>query len=208
MIAILAGMLLPVLGKAKEKARQIACAGMLSQIAKAFQMYTLDNKEWLPPYSGSGGYYWFASGANGYLSTYLNMKEGTPALGEIRQDGSRGPLSCSSLRDVPDRYYSYGYNYWLTYPETTLKTSRYPRPGSTAISGDLRSKASLNLSFDLGDQFFAMRHAGGANIAFCDGHVEWRRSGQIPCKDVNTWASSHVFWKPIDFDDRALQYFP
>lgn len=48
-IAILAAMLLPALGKAKAKAKGIACLNNSKQIALAFSMYASDNNEYLPP---------------------------------------------------------------------------------------------------------------------------------------------------------------
>jgi prepilin-type N-terminal cleavage/methylation domain-containing protein/prepilin-type processing-associated H-X9-DG protein len=48
-IAILAAMLLPALGKAKDQARGIACLNNNKQIALAFSMYALDNRDYLPP---------------------------------------------------------------------------------------------------------------------------------------------------------------
>jgi prepilin-type N-terminal cleavage/methylation domain-containing protein/prepilin-type processing-associated H-X9-DG protein len=48
-IAILAAMLLPALGKAKEKAKAIVCLSNNKQIALGFTMYAADNKEFLPP---------------------------------------------------------------------------------------------------------------------------------------------------------------
>ncbi|HEY1662083.1 MAG TPA: prepilin-type N-terminal cleavage/methylation domain-containing protein [Verrucomicrobiae bacterium] len=47
-IAILAALLLPVLGEAKERAWRIQCANNLHQIYVATQMYVDDNKGWLP----------------------------------------------------------------------------------------------------------------------------------------------------------------
>lgn len=44
-IAILAGMLLPALGKAREKARDIACVSNLKQIGLADSLYGNDNKD-------------------------------------------------------------------------------------------------------------------------------------------------------------------
>ena len=48
-IAILAAMLLPALGKAKQKAEQITCASNFKQMGLALRMYIDDNDEWLPP---------------------------------------------------------------------------------------------------------------------------------------------------------------
>src|SRR5580692_7544894 len=48
-IAILAAMLLPVLGRAKEKARQISCMNNLSQLNLAAKIYVNDNNGAYPP---------------------------------------------------------------------------------------------------------------------------------------------------------------
>jgi len=49
-IAILASMLLPALGKAREKGRQSICLGNLRQIAPGLKMYTDDHDEYMPPF--------------------------------------------------------------------------------------------------------------------------------------------------------------
>jgi prepilin-type N-terminal cleavage/methylation domain-containing protein/prepilin-type processing-associated H-X9-DG protein len=48
-IAILAGMLLPALGKAKQKAQGIACISNLKQLQLCWQMYADDNNDVMPP---------------------------------------------------------------------------------------------------------------------------------------------------------------
>lgn len=65
MIAILAGMLLPALNSAREKARQIQCVGNLKGLAQSWFMYAMDNRDSvLPGYVNSSwegfplGAYW------------------------------------------------------------------------------------------------------------------------------------------------------
>jgi prepilin-type N-terminal cleavage/methylation domain-containing protein len=52
-IAILAGMLLPALAKAKRKAQQTNCISNFKQMALGLFLYTEDNSDWLPPGPGA-----------------------------------------------------------------------------------------------------------------------------------------------------------
>lgn len=53
-ISIMAGMMLPVLSKAREKARRVNCAGNLKQIGLALLMYSGDNKGHFPTAPNGG----------------------------------------------------------------------------------------------------------------------------------------------------------
>ena len=55
-IAILAGMLLPALNAAKQKATTMLCMSQMKQIGTGMHAYAVDNKEYLPP--------WFPSSAS------------------------------------------------------------------------------------------------------------------------------------------------
>lgn len=65
-IAILAGLLLPVLSRAKGKARQIQCLSQTHQLALGLQMYAHDNNDALPwPNWGRNGRGWLYQPFNG-----------------------------------------------------------------------------------------------------------------------------------------------
>jgi prepilin-type N-terminal cleavage/methylation domain-containing protein/prepilin-type processing-associated H-X9-DG protein len=66
-IAILAGMLLPALSQAREKARRINCQSNLKQIGVALKLYAHDFAEWFPVSDGTAGFN--ALYQNDYLTT-------------------------------------------------------------------------------------------------------------------------------------------
>lgn len=54
-IALLISILLPALNKARSAANNVACQSNLRQMAMMYQMYLMDNKNWLIPSGGSWG---------------------------------------------------------------------------------------------------------------------------------------------------------
>ena len=54
-IAILAGMLLPALAAAREKARRTACLNNLSQMSKAMESYCGDYSQYFPSWPARAG---------------------------------------------------------------------------------------------------------------------------------------------------------
>lgn len=54
-IAVLVGILLPTLGRARENAKRVACAAQLRQIGIAARSYAADNKDALPPMNQDNG---------------------------------------------------------------------------------------------------------------------------------------------------------
>lgn len=69
-IAILAGILLPILARAKEQGRQTKCAANLAQLAKAARMYASDWDGGFPPQAQFGDHCLIATW-QGYLTNYI-----------------------------------------------------------------------------------------------------------------------------------------
>jgi prepilin-type N-terminal cleavage/methylation domain-containing protein len=96
-IAILAGMLLPALSKAKAKAQGIMCMNNGNQIIKAMHMYAGDYDDFLPPNPDDGN-----------ATPYYNWCGGDVAMGaaqefntDILQDPSRCLLSPYTANSIP-----------------------------------------------------------------------------------------------------------
>src|ERR1035437_2541007 len=68
-IAILAGMLLPALAKAKAKSQGIFCMNNGKQMMLGIAMYTTDNQEWLPPNQDAG------NAARGWVRGEMRMAD-------------------------------------------------------------------------------------------------------------------------------------
>jgi prepilin-type N-terminal cleavage/methylation domain-containing protein/prepilin-type processing-associated H-X9-DG protein len=75
-IGILAALIMPVLSKSKANALQIQCLGQNKQIALALQMYSQDNKDFMPwPNWGTNGQGWLYTVSNGLPPVPSNPPE-------------------------------------------------------------------------------------------------------------------------------------
>ena len=104
-IAILAGLLLPALNKAKQMAFSSACINNLKQIGNCIQFYINDYNEWVPPYriGGKPGHYTWSDLVNGTRG-YIN----NPKLLTCKGNKLKSPIdSFYNSPAVPDATYSY-----------------------------------------------------------------------------------------------------
>jgi len=142
-IAILAGLLLPALARAKEKARAVQCLNNLKQLALAFNTYTIDNNDFVPPnvgesYSPNGND--FASWCTGILDWNNGTPTGANTNAIYLQAGVLGPYMAINVGcyKCPDdivaahdgaRIRSYSSNPWANSDPTNLEVSIYGATG-------------------------------------------------------------------------------
>jgi prepilin-type N-terminal cleavage/methylation domain-containing protein/prepilin-type processing-associated H-X9-DG protein len=148
-IAILAGMLLPALAQAREKARRISCNGNLNQIGKAMRIYSSDFGEHFP--SGVGA---TADGQGNFgLSVLIEndyLKTPKVYICPSTKDESAAPGSTSITADQCSYNYDDGPN----------------ASGNTGWSED-ECGTETALCADKNEN-----HTKFGNILFGDGHVK------------------------------------
>ena len=195
-ISILAAMLLPALGKAREKAKQISCMNNLKQLGLAFTFYLDNYDDWYPPLA------W------GLVSTGIVYQkllvDGGYTTGECPGAGAFG--GCWECPSVPASKYFIGRGYGVAtgYPTSghvgptfydaanlsrSFRIAQIKRPSQIFLIGDVEYGPA---SSDAGKteiymycpeckdwetttwlSILSSRHSGGGSVCFIDGHVEW-----------------------------------
>ena len=133
-IAILAGMLLPALGKARAKGKSIACINNLKQLGLSFSFYIDENNEFFPPHKGTGSmasYSWLQHMAFAGNIPDLSVAI-CPEVTNIYADKFRNNDKTSSAMNYPD----YGYNY-LYIGQTRFYSDGSSRPDASTTPARL-----------------------------------------------------------------------
>lgn len=139
-IAILAGMLLPALNRARSEAKKAACIQNLKNIGLAWQMYTGDYDDWYPwvPDCGtsqaehpSGDMFWYE-----VLTPYTEGTDVFMCPGVTRHDSGNIGRACGFTFSRPTYSYlcDYGANPWIL--RRKLTTYSTPAEDSCALSWD------------------------------------------------------------------------
>jgi len=201
-VAILAGMLLPALNKARDSAHRVSCANHLSSIGKAMQMYAMDDNDLLPPYRNTPGLVWSPTGkewsggtpAAGLIAGYLNLNDPTQGIGVYgHQHGNtanpvtRGKISCPSIRTLDGRARIFGYGYNMTISGYGCrKLTKFLSPSQTCLVADsVASYVYFGTTYP-----FGFRHSSAANVVYAGGNVGLLRMNKLPN------SSGDILWHP------------
>ena len=222
-IAILAGMLLPALNKARDRARTITCSGNLKGIAQASALYSDTWKGWIVISDPRG------SGVRSYWKSQLGPFAGFTG-NPYNDDGTlntrmlknvcrtKGLFYCPSVKTPESLWkggesleYSSKYNIYCYGMPTcaqardhdSLKNTRMPGYcwanitqlrgkgasdqllfgdiNDNGIDGDVGQAKMLDIwpNTDASPMRTSRRHSGGGNMAWMDGHVDFRKSPQM-----------------------------
>ncbi len=198
-IAILAGMLLPALNKARETAKQGSCANNMRQIGLAFQGYIEAFNEWLPPSRMEGrqdAYSFYHTFNMSLISKHSNLYGSPLEWDAYRKAKSKSFVCPSQKRDIfygsPDHFYYSHYvpnRYICGYLTRTAATTNVHRttaivtPSEAVIYAENGKKDGYDLNAltnvlsvihgNNDKDAPAYPRSGGSNVLFSDLHVKW-----------------------------------
>jgi len=198
-IAILSGLLLPALKKAKDTGKRIACASNQKQIFLAWFSYEQDfeyRPMALSPSKTIGGHVYDLGGywqRQLVIGGYVKMDKFMDIYGQIANadypkingPSAVGAYSCPAQED--DGLYwaaaHYGLNTYMGDMDPLIDNPRWENlgmikyPTNVLLFGD---RPRLTCRYTVSKTDYNFRHGGGWNNVFVDGHYSWRTIGDTP----------------------------
>lgn len=182
-ISILCAILLPVLSKAKEKVRQVACSSNLKQIGAGHMMYLEDYRGFFP----------YTNGTTVGDQEHFSDDRGIWRYLKSGNDWQRCPLYvCPSGISPLDTWASVGftaaagwnyghkYGYGFLFNYRSYNVSRIKNGSGKAYLLDAMTP-STSYGEILANSSWrpAYRHSTGSNVMFFDFHVQWEGAAYI-----------------------------
>jgi len=188
-IAILAGLLLPALARAREQARRAACKNNLKQIGLAMHIYSTDYNEWFPR-GPDGCYSSYSLGLLCYAGNqYVTNMElflcpsQTEVITGAWQISSGGRTDANGGMHDSSTAYSYDQFKRPSSPQLCALVSdqmgveaadAFGSPGTMSAADFARFDGTATAAWSARPELNSPNHNGeGQNILYVDGHVEW-----------------------------------
>lgn len=182
-LAILAGILLPVLQQSRRKGRQQVCASNMRQDMIAIRAYVDDyDDEWPDETAWKE---WYYEGNVSLMCPDLRLRDAPPeggipgySMNSAFINGTEFFTSRSTGNTVVTKRASRN-DSTVLFPSTTVALVE------TVISRSYTNCYDPYLEVDpypYGQPEIWKRHNGGCNYAFCDGHVKWYAPGAVGCQ--------------------------
>ncbi len=193
-IAILAGMLLPALGKAKETAKRISCVNNMKQLAMSVTMYADENDGEILVSRASVSNRWPVL----FQDTYKDVKLlHCPSDVPMPQNfGTGSPIAALA---APRSYILNGFNDYFKGQAGTnavLKESEIREASETVLLGEKESTSGHwwmdYWQLDDLKELEQSRHTGGSDYAFADGSARYLRFGKS-LDPINLWFIDPVY---------------
>lgn len=188
-IALLMGILIPSLAKARIMAMRMKCSSNLRQIHVAINSYLSSNSDTYPCVDGNdplptGQWLWMGRGWRGFIAPYLG--------GKINADNP-SVLLCPADKTAPQKWESTSYSYSLAFyhspeqidsmttdldkllPAAAQKSVNVARPAEKIIIGEWLSNHRRIEQVDNGWWIWA----GRRNYLFADGQVRFLDANDI-----------------------------
>ncbi len=200
-IAILAGMLLPALGKARNLAKRSQCANNEKQLGAMVNFYLNDYDGYYPaPWESGSGENW------AYRVTSLYLYTSATSMNSVYTNDRNLVTRCPVRMATNAEYTSkYGGNiYWVMYGMNYLyfgsgashneatKVKRMTSPSQTIFAADGKAINGYGhiISYGWSTAYPNPRHSNGANVLWADTHVSW-----MPLSELVP--SSKPYWRLI-----------
>ncbi|OQA86235.1 MAG: hypothetical protein BWY31_01438 [Lentisphaerae bacterium ADurb.Bin242] len=180
-IAILAGMLLPALNRARNSAQAIKCLGQLKQNGLVFFQYIDDNREFYPT---TMCYYppWPYGAPSIYFTRYLRHHYFKLPVGYTfyNRDTQYCPSETKHNQGEIGTDYAFNYNVIID-ASNSLKATKVH--SDTLITGDHGTGAVSPVSYLLNEwtaaNYLAFRHSKQTNALFADGSARAVRKNSV-----------------------------
>ena len=190
-IAILAGILLPALNQARNKARALSCLNLFSQFGKCTGLYIDDNQGYLMPYRNDNGVWNSTSKmvmgcepARWLFRTYIPVR-GTASIGLLtRTQTSFSKISCPSRQFDPtisgNNEFIFGISYSIGGQNKPPKSHTCQRPSQTTILAECRATSYAQYGLGTDRRAWFVQHQGKACFSYVDGHAGLVKRSDLP----------------------------